>query len=95
MPLQRQGFLRFALSEVVPLEQLRHDRDTDMKTPCAKFPSNGGAGEIGPQDAFPHRIASDARADDVEERGIEFGKQRQAGLAATPFFLDRPDGMDG
>ena len=67
VPVQRQRLLRFASSQVVPFEQLRHDGDADMKTSCTKFPSNGSAGKIGPQNAFTHRIAGNARADDVEE----------------------------
>lgn len=94
VPFQRQGFLRFASSQAMPLQQLSHDSNTDPKAALAEFVSNRRAGKIGPQNAFPHGIASNAGLDDVQESGVETGKQGQAGFSAAPFFRERPGGNE-
>jgi hypothetical protein len=94
MAFQRQIFLSFAASQIVPIEQLGHDRNADREAALGEFSSDLGPRKIGPQNAFAHGIASDAWLEDVEESSIETGKQSQTGFSAAPFFRERPGGEE-
>ena len=87
---QRQRFLSFASSQVVPIEQLGHDRNADMEAALGECIGDRGAGKIGPQNAFAHGIAGNVWMDDVQESRVESGKQGQAGSSPAPFFRERP-----
>lgn len=95
MAFQRQRFLSLASSQIVPVEQLGHDRNADMETVFAEFGGNLDAGKIGPQNTFAHWIAGKARVDDVQESGIKTWKQGQARFSSAPFFRERPGGDKG
>ena len=92
MTFQRQRFLSFASPEVVPIKQLGHDRNADMEAAFGEFIGDRGAGKIGPQNAFAHRIAGKTWLDDVQESSVESRKQGQAGFSTAPFFRERPGG---
>jgi hypothetical protein len=43
-----------------------------------------------------HRIACGVGSHDLQERGVQAGKQAQTGFPSAPFFRDRPgDKTDG
>ena len=90
VPFQRESFLSFASSQVMPIQQLGHDRDTDLEATFAEFAGDLGARKIGPPNPFAHGITGNAGMDDVHKSSVETGKQGHAGFSAAPFFRERP-----
>ena len=95
MAFERAFFQSFASSQTMLAEQLGHHLDTDAKAARGQFLRQAAQREVGPQYPFAHRVARRMGTNDLQESGIETGKQRQIGFSPAPFFRDRPGERDG
>jgi hypothetical protein len=95
MAFERAFFQGFASPETVLMKQLDHHLDTDAEATRGQFLREAAQGEVGPQNPFAHRISRRMGANDIEEGGVEIGKQRQTRFSSAPFFWDRPGERDG
>ena len=81
-----ERFADLASPQVMALQQLGDDGDTDEKATPRQFFSDLGSGKVRPYNAVLIRVACGTRIDDFEKSLVDFRTTSQRALSATPFF---------
>jgi hypothetical protein len=89
MMTDRQDFAGFSSIQAVSFQKLRDDGHADAEAQSQEFVGDLRLRKIGPENARLVGIACRIRIDDFQERIIEAGQKREAGLSSAPFFLAR------
>ena len=72
---QRQRFARFATSQAMSLQKLRHPVDTAAEALPQEFLGDPRTGEVRPKNAVRIGIAGRARIDDFQDRVVPPGNE--------------------